>query len=193
MNDSNKISLVKCGSPQHPASTLVSCSGSRMLSATLLRLQVALQGNCLKWALGYAPWWSAAQVLSSWYSKKVLTQAGVCCAFPGLSAGTWGGRAVSSLLILLLAWWWRTAGLQLCLWELISGCDSSLVDVNHPLESLGYNWEPALSLQRMRLSCSWLPQVLLPCLHWACPQPASSPLYSSAQPCEGPAACLRLG
>ena len=67
--------------------------------STLLRLQVALQGNCLKWALGYVPFPGLSSSGSgSWASTKVQTWLGLSFVpFPGLSSSgdqTLGERAL---------------------------------------------------------------------------------------------------
>ena len=62
---------------------------ARVLSrSTLLRLQVALQGNCLKWALGYVHFPGLSSSGSgSWASTKVQTWLGLrSVPFPGPSS-----------------------------------------------------------------------------------------------------------
>ena len=74
--------------------------------STLLRLQVALQGNCLKWALGYVPFPGLSSSGSgSWASTKVQTWLGLrFVPFPGPSSSVdqvlgehtlpkWGGES----------------------------------------------------------------------------------------------------
>ena len=75
-----QVSLVCVGSAHSVWATLglpllIACVLSR---STLLRLQVALQGNCLKWALGYVPFPGLSSSGSgSWASTKVQTWLGL--------------------------------------------------------------------------------------------------------------------
>ena len=57
---------------------------------TLLRLQVALEGNCLRWAwVVYTSQVYATQVHVLWYSTKAQTQLGLSFVpFPGLSSSS---------------------------------------------------------------------------------------------------------
>ena len=96
-----QVSLVCVGSAHSVWATLglpllIACVLSR---STLLRLQVALQGNCLKWALGYVHFPGLSSSGSgSWASTKVQTWLGLrSVPFPGLSSSgdqTLGERAL---------------------------------------------------------------------------------------------------
>ena len=147
---------------------LTSCVLSQ---STLLRLWVALQRNCLKWALGcmYYPGLSCSGS-GSWVLHKGTDLVGPgFCALPRSEQlrrpDAWRAHShqVGSASYhfpgpSLLVSWVRsgsTVSGVLCVFsgELISGCDPP-GDVNHPgsQEDLVSNWEPACSLKEDAVS-----------------------------------------
>ena len=84
-----QISLVCAGSARSVLATvgLLPLTGRVLPQSTLLRLQVALQGNCPKWALGFVHFPGLSHSGSgSWYSTKAQTWLGLCFVpFPGPS------------------------------------------------------------------------------------------------------------
>ena len=145
--------------------------------STLLRLQVALQGDCLKQTLGcvHFPGTRAAQptrcLASALSSSAVHLIASPIPAarFPGCTAGVLS---------------------QVCCVSPLGSCSQAatlLVDVNRPgsQEDLFSTWEPVRSLVEGAVSGAkiapfwlWLPPACLPASggEWAGPLPASSPL-----------------
>ena len=186
--------------------------------STLLRLQVALQGNCLKRALGCVHFPGLSPGSGSWVLHKGPGSVGPAfCALPDPSSScdqVFGGRTLPRWVVHLITSLLPTTRFSGCPVGLPSqvccvsplGCSSLaatlLVDVNHPRsqEDLVSNWEPAHTLVDdavsgaeiapclPALAVSYLPLCLLQVR--ASLQPASSSLDSLSPFCSasGPAA-----
>ena len=133
--------------------------------STLLRLQVALQGNYLKWALGcmHFPGLNCSGSSSRVLHKGPGSVGPAFCALPDPSSScdqVFGGRTLPRWVVHLITSLLPTTRFSGCPVGLPSqvccvsplGCSSLaatlLVDVNHPRsqEDLVSNWEPAHTL-----------------------------------------------
>ena len=137
-----QISLARVGSARSVSATLglpllTTCVLSQ---SKLLRLQVARQGNCLKWALGclYFPGLSRSGSGSRVLHKGADSIGSAFCALPRSGSSgdqvlgehslpRWGVHLITSLIpAAQFPGWQRVRPSQVCrvsLGELISGCD----------------------------------------------------------------------